>query len=116
MKGRPMRVLTLSAVAVALVLGAACSAGDQTPQPVRSSSRPSPATTGNVASGCDALYPVRLAVTTQNPAELPYLSQVTACTNKTSTGVLLRNTGNVVWTPRTTTTYRVTVTMLKDTV
>ncbi|WP_203907836.1 hypothetical protein [Rhizocola hellebori] len=101
---------------MALIIGAACSSGEQTPQPVRSSSRPNPVvTTQSVASGCHPLYPVGLNVSTRDPAELPYLRQVTACTNHAGSAVLLRNTGDVIWTPRTTTTQRVTVTMMKDT-
>lgn len=48
---------------------------------------------------CPPLHPIRLTVYAETPDELPYLSQIDACTNARANQVWLRNGTDLVWTP-----------------
>jgi hypothetical protein len=57
---------------------------------------------GPVDVGCFDNYPIRLLVTTDLPAEVPYLNRVAACTTSAEDVTLIANRSNTVWTISTT--------------
>ena len=51
------------------------------------------------AATCPRTHPVSLTVEAETPDELPYLSQIDACTNFLGTQLWLRNRTDLVWIP-----------------
>ena len=83
---------------VALLL-TACSgpSGSSSPTTASGTSSPPPTEVTTDASKCDGAWTTPLAVTAEVASEVPYLSQVSACTNQNQRETKLINNSDIVW-------------------